>query len=103
MKSALFLFLILIPGIFANTEKLILHARSSNVIPCESQFLKLSKVKSAPFLYPPFSEVQDSLIPSSPSVKPSIQWHNLDGLKDGSNYEIRISYPAIVREFVCLG
>jgi hypothetical protein len=62
--------------------------------------LKLSKVESALSLSPPFLEVQNSLIPSSTLVKGSNQWYNLDNLKDGYNYGIRISYPAIVRELV---
>jgi hypothetical protein len=88
--SILVFFTLFITTVFANTEKLILEARVANV---ESHCEPPSNV---PLLTPPYTKTQQILIPFSNNHKGSSQWFHLDGLIDGSNYEIRISYPAIV-------
>lgn len=75
----------------ANTEKLILEARLDNVQDlCNNESHGVS-------LTPPYTQTRQSLIPQSAIHPGSLQKFQLDELKDGSNYEIRISYPAIVR------
>lgn len=94
MKRALFYLITTIFYIqhaYANTEKLILQVDSQNLNLCDPQFETLTKAQTALSLKPPFSEIQNSLIPQN-----DFQWYNLDDLKDNSNYEIRVSYPAIV-------
>lgn len=80
-----------IQHIYANTEKLILQVDSQNLKLCDPKFETLTKAQTALSLKPPFSDVQNSLIPQN-----NFQWYNLDNLEDNSNYEIRVSYPAIV-------
>ncbi|KAI9481328.1 MAG: hypothetical protein EXX96DRAFT_455553, partial [Benjaminiella poitrasii] len=47
-------------------------------------------------LVPPFSEIQSSLIPKNKANNTAtIHWYQLNDLKDGAKYEVRISYPAI--------
>lgn len=86
----LFIFM-LITGCLANTEKLILEARLSNVE---------NECNPAPFntisMTPPYTKIQHSLIPQSESHEGSSKQYHLNDLIDGSKYEIRVSYPAIV-------
>lgn len=92
MKSLLFILLaVFISTSFANTEKLILEAKSANVKAV------CNKNSDAPSLTPPYTKIQQSLIPYSENNKGSPHWYHLNDLKDGSNYEVRISYPAIVK------
>ncbi|KAI8090145.1 uncharacterized protein B0P05DRAFT_529546 [Gilbertella persicaria] len=77
----LLLLLLWIACIQANTEKAILHVNQVPSIPCQSN--------SHVLLSPPFTQIQQSLIPSSKAI------YVLDHLEYGSKYEIRISYPAI--------
>ncbi|KAI7884730.1 uncharacterized protein EV154DRAFT_470822 [Mucor mucedo] len=73
----------------ANTEKLILEARLDNTQGlCDGEIHRVS-------LTPPYTQTRQSLIPQSAMNRGSSQQFQLDDLKDGSNYEIRISYPAI--------
>ncbi|KAI9267240.1 hypothetical protein EDC94DRAFT_602713 [Helicostylum pulchrum] len=90
MKSLLFILLaVFISTSFANTEKLILEARSATAkSACNGN-------SNAPSLTPPYTKIQQSLIPYSENIKGSPHWYHLNDLKDGSNYEVRISYPAI--------
>lgn len=91
LLSVLIFIAALITAGLANTEKLILEARADKVQEtCDTQSDLLS-------LTPPYTKTRQSLIPYSTINKSSSQWFQLDDLKDGSNYEIRISYPAIVR------
>lgn len=81
----------LINLVLANTEKLILEARADKV---QETCVTLTDF---PSLTPPYTKTRQSLIPFSTINKGSSQKFQLDDLKDGLNYEIRISYPAIVR------
>lgn len=83
--------------VYGNTEKLILEVRKSDPIVCDEKLFELEKYQTAPRLLAPFTEVQSELIPKSKANKATSNWYHLDNLKEGSNYEIRISYPAIVR------
>lgn len=76
--------------VWANTEKLILQVNSRELTSCDPHFGALSKTREAASLKPPFSEIQNSIIPGR-----NFQWYSLDDVKDNANYEIRISYPAI--------
>lgn len=92
MKFALFLFITLfILQVYANTEKIILQARSASLNRrCDAAAV------SAPSLIPPYTKLQQSIVPSSTTTGNNTQLFHLDNLDDGSNYEVRISYPAIV-------
>ncbi|EPB85000.1 hypothetical protein HMPREF1544_08203 [Mucor circinelloides 1006PhL] len=95
MKRALILAaLFCIQYVCANTEKLILQVNSRELTSCDPHFGALSKTREATSLKPPFSEIQNSIIPGR-----NFQWYSLDGVKDNANYEIRISYPAIATDF----
>lgn len=86
----------LVTNSFANTEKLILEARADNVQEhCDA---KLDLVS----LTPPYTQTRQSLIPYSENIAGLTQKFRLEDLNDGSNYEIRISYPAIVRSILYL-
>jgi hypothetical protein len=94
-----FLFLLLLSHLFhsicGNTEKLILQVRKTDDIQCDERLLGLAKYKMAPTLAAPWTEVTSSLIPKSTANKATANWYQLENLNEGSNYEIRISYPAI--------
>lgn len=92
MKFALFLFIALfILQVYANTEKIILQARSASLnTRCDAATVNV------PTLIPPYTKLQQSLVPSSTATGNNTQLFHLENLSDGSNYEIRISYPAIV-------
>lgn len=101
MKSLLFILLaVFISTSFANTEKLILEARSA------AAKSACNENSDAPSLIPPYTKIQQSLIPYSENIRSSPHWYHLNDLKDGSNYEVRISYPAIVKLvfffFICV-
>lgn len=91
MKFLFFTLLTLfIASVFANTEKLILEAKSHLVNEaCVPKFVAVT-------LTPPYTKLQQSILPSSQSINNPPQLFYLGDLDDGSNYEIRVSYPAIV-------
>lgn len=90
MKGSIFLIIAFIATCFANTEKLILEARGDNI-------KDLCGIDSNdPILTPPYTKIQESLIPHSENIEGTPHRYHLKGLNDGSNYEVRISYPAIV-------
>ncbi|KAI9335395.1 hypothetical protein BD770DRAFT_402074 [Pilaira anomala] len=89
MKGSIFLIIAFIATCFANTEKLILEARGDNI-------KDLCGIDSNdPTLTPPYTKIQESLIPHSENNEGTPHRYHLTGLNDGSNYEVRISYPAI--------
>ncbi|KAI7902169.1 uncharacterized protein BX663DRAFT_561745 [Cokeromyces recurvatus] len=71
--------------IYANTEKIILKAKDNDGLACS-----LQSIRSENVLVPPYSEIQNSLIPNTTTY-----YYQLDKLREGVNYEVRISYPAI--------
>ncbi|GAA5815029.1 hypothetical protein MFLAVUS_008535 [Mucor flavus] len=82
MKSLLFILLaVFISTSFANTEKLILEARSA------AAKSACNENSSAPSLTPPYTKIRQSLIPYSENSRSSPHWYHLNNLKDGSNYE----------------
>lgn len=75
-------FTLLVQVVIANTEKIILQFNHDlPVIEC---------LETTALLSPPFDSLRDSI--SSQQSK----YYALANLKNGSTYEIRVSYPAIV-------
>ncbi|OAD80340.1 hypothetical protein PHYBLDRAFT_61391 [Phycomyces blakesleeanus NRRL 1555(-)] len=84
----------------ANTEKLIFQV-NQNIPACsfETRSIFGETIQPNSVLIPPFTTLVDTIKtihPSNSSVVSSHRLYQLAGLTRGSNYELRLSYPAIL-------
>lgn len=77
--------------VLANTEKIILPVKNEDVPDMACSELQDMSTK---ILLPSFTELRDSIMPNTQQKN-----YRLDNLEEGSTYEIRLSYPAIVNAF----